>query len=128
MTGHFISHQNNMHMEQLNRAVVRGIVGSIRVTEVGDTKAARMSVATNFAYKAKDGTCILETTWHAVSLFEGKNISGLDTIAKGDRVEIEGRLRNQRYIGADGIERTTCEILASKLVKLPSDEPFTMDI
>ena len=117
-----------MEMVQLNRAVIRGIVGSVKITEVGDTKMARMAVATNYAYKAKDGSCILETVWHSVVLFEGHGISGLEEVSKGDKVHIEGRIRNQRYTGADGVERTSTEILAQKFERIVSDEPLRMEV
>lgn len=117
-----------MEMVQLNRAVIRGIVGNVRLTTVGDTKVARMTVATNYAYKAKDGSCILETQWHTAVLFEGHGITGLEEVSKGDKVHIEGRIRNQRYTGADGIERTSTEILAQKFERIVSDEPLRMEV
>ena len=117
-----------MEMVQLNRAVIRGIVGSVRITEVGDTKMARMAVATNYAYRAKDGTCVLETSWHCIVLFEGHGITGLDKISKGDKVHVEGRIRNQRYTGADGVERSSTEILASKFERITDDVPLAMEM
>ena len=116
-----------MEMVQLNRAVIRGIVGNVRLTTVGDTKVARMTVATNYVYKAKDGSCIIETQWHNVVLFEGRGINGLEEISRGDKVHIEGRIRNQRYTGADGVERTCTEILAQKFERIVSDEPLRME-
>lgn len=117
-----------MEMVQLNRVVIRGIVGNVRLTTVSDTKVARMTVATNYAYRAKDGSCVISTDWHNVVLFEGRNISGLEEISKGDKVHIEGRIRNQRYTGEDGVERTSTEILAQKFERITSDEPLRMEV
>ena len=116
-----------MEMVQLNKAVIRGIVGNVRLTTVGDKKVARMTVATNYAYKANDGSCVIETTWHQAVLFEGNGITGLEEVSRGDRVCIEGRIRNQRYTGADGVERTCTEILAQKFERIVSDDPLQME-
>lgn len=115
-------------MEQLNRVTVRGTVGSIRITQVGDRKVARMSVATNYAYRAQDGSCVIETTWHTATVWESGQTPSLDDIARGDRVYLEGRLRNQRYTASDGTERSCAEIVASRLEKLPNGEPLTFEV
>jgi Single-stranded DNA-binding protein len=115
-------------MEQLNKATVRGTVGNIRITEVGGTKVARMTVATNYAYRAKDGSCVIETTWHQVTAWEGERIHSLEDISRGDRVEVEGRIRNQRFTGADGEDHTYSEILAGRLAKIVADEPLQYQI
>ena len=49
-------------MEQLNRIEIRGHVGNVNVVAVGDAKVAHFSLATNYAYKGKDGTPVIETT------------------------------------------------------------------
>lgn len=111
-------------MEQLNKVILRGIIGMTRVSNVADTKLARMSVATNLAYRGKDGCPIIETTWHNVVAFDGKDMCELESLGKGDKVEITGRIRNQRYTNADGTESISIEILASRITKLETDEPL----
>ena len=96
-------------MEQLNKIEILGIVGNVRIQDVADTKVANFSVATNYAYKSKDGSIIIETTW------EGDSIHGLDKLKKGSSVHVCGRLRNRKYLAPDGSERTTCDILAGSL-------------
>lgn len=49
-------------MESLNAVKLRGVVGTIRISQIGETKVARMSVATNYAYRDKDGNAVIETT------------------------------------------------------------------
>lgn len=112
-------------MEQLNKVILRGIVGSVRIINVGDRKGARMTVATNLAYRGQDGCCIIETTWHNVMAWEGKDIHDLDILCKGDRVEVTGRIKNQRYTTSDGEYRYSTEILAHT-VNLLTD-PLTME-
>lgn len=103
-------------MESLNRIEIRGIIGSVNVKNVGDTKVANLSVATDYAYKSQDGGVIIETTWHNVVAWEGKEIQNLDQLKKGPFVHICGRLRNRKYVASDGTERTVCDIVAQSLV------------
>lgn len=58
------------------------------------------------------GCCVIETTWHNVYAWEGKNIHELDKLEKGSQVEIAGRLKNQRYTTANGEDSYSTEILA----------------
>jgi len=111
-------------MEQLNRVELRGTVGSIRLSSIGNVNMARLSVATNFAYKDREGCAVIETTWHSVVAFEKEGQVDIANLSKGDKVELTGRIRNQRVTGEDGTERTITEICASRLVKLPADEPM----
>lgn len=112
-------------MEQLNRIELRGIIGSVKIFNVGDRKCAKITVATNLAYKGQDGCCVIETTWHNVTAWEGKTIQCIDRLGKGTKVEISGHLKNQMYIGEDGMDRYTTEILAQKLDIIT--EPLTME-
>ena len=102
-------------MEQLNRIEIRGIVGSVRVQNVGNTKVANLSVATDYAFTTKDGGAVIETTWHYVTVWEGKDIQNLDLLKKGSGIHVIGRLRNRKYTTPDGIERIVYDIMASKL-------------
>ena len=98
-------------MEQLNRLEIRGNVGNVNILKVGETRVAHFSVATNFAYKGRNGEPVIETTWHNVTAWEGvKGISSLDVIQK-----VVGRLRSQKYTSGDGIERTSLEVIANSV-------------
>lgn len=111
-------------MEQLNRIEIRGNVGAVRLQIVGNSRVAKISIATNYVYKGRDGDPVIETTWHYVSAWEGKNMPDLSTIHKGDKIYVVGRLRSQRYTAADGTERTAYDVLASKVQLIESDEFF----
>ena len=102
-------------MEHLNKIEICGIVGSVYVKDFQSAKCANFSVATNYCYKAKDGCPVIETTWHRVVAWESDTIKNLDQLRKGCCVHVIGRIRMQRYPGADGVERSTCEVIASKL-------------
>lgn len=109
-------------MEQLNRIEIRGNVGAVRLLVVGNSRVAKISVATNYVYKGRDGDPVIETTWHYISAWEGKNMPDLTTIRKGDKISVVGRLRSQRYTASDGTERTAYDVLASRLQVIESDE------
>lgn len=108
-------------MEQLNRIELRGTVGSIKTQEISGANVANFTVATNLAYRDKDGGAIIETTWHNVTAWESKDIQNLDRIKKGSRVHVVGRIRNQRFCGTDGVERTMYEVIA-RTVELIDDQ------
>lgn len=63
-------------------------------------------------WHSQDGYAVIETTWHNVTAWSGKDIADLDSLKKGDAVEVIGRLKNQRYTSADGTEHSSVEILA----------------
>ncbi len=115
-------------MEQLNRIELRGTVGSIRLQTFSDNMVARLTLATNFAYKDKDGSATIDTSWHSIIAREGRNIRDLDKISKGTRLYVQGRLRYQKYVGNDGVERTSADIVASRLVILDGEESLQYEM
>lgn len=101
-------------MEQLNKVELIGIVGRAVKTPVGDLTMVRFSVATNYSYLAKDGCAVIETTWHNCSAFTDK-VKDADKLEKGSKVHLSGRIRNQRYMDANGEERTFTDIFVNEL-------------
>ena len=112
---------------QKNYVELTGIVGNSRVSQVGGTKVARITLATNYAYRDSEGCPVITTSWHALVCWEGNDIRDLDSIARCDRLHVTGRLRYQKYCGIDGGERTCVEILVTSLEKLEGDEPLEME-
>lgn len=102
-------------MEQLNRIELKGIVGAIRITPVGDKKVARFSMATNYAYQDREGNSVIETTWHNVSTWNGSECPDLGKLQKGAHVHVIGRICNMRYVDSNGCERTVHEVKASRV-------------
>lgn len=111
-------------MEQLNRVELRGTVGNVRTQTVGERTVANFTLATNYAYKGKDGNAVIETTWHNVVAWEGKGICELKEIRKGDKLYVLGRFRTQKYVGADDQERISYEVNAMKVSKIECDDHF----
>lgn len=115
-------------MEQINKIELRGNVGSIRIQNVNDTKVARFTVATNYAMKKRDGTAVIETTWHFVTAWEGKNIADLDQIMKGSKVHLTGRMRSQKFNDIHGEEKYSYEVYAQKLDVLNGEESLSYEL
>ena len=102
--------------EFLNRVELRGRVGhDPRVTSVGDAQVARFSLATNEAFRGKNGELREEVTWHNVTAWAGRNIMDFKEIRKGSFVSLIGRLRNSRFMGNDGTERSLVAVVAGRL-------------
>ena len=106
----------DMH-QNINRVELQGIVGTSKVTCIGDKKAVRFSLATNYAYKDKEGYPVIETTWHACSVWAERE-DDLTMYRKGTPLHIEGRIRNIRYTDASGCERTTLEVVTTKIERV----------
>jgi single-strand DNA-binding protein len=116
-------------MEQLNRVELRGVVGSVRLqTFEENNRMARISLATNYAYKDRDGIAVIDTSWHNVIAWEGRSIHDLDKISKGTKLQVQGRIRYQKYTGVDGVDRIATDILASRLNIVNDPEPMQYEM
>lgn len=111
-------------MEQLNRIELRGVVGSVSTQTFSENRMARITVATNYAYKDKNGAAVIDTSWHSVVAWSGRGIADLDKIEKGAKIYVQGRVRYQRYTATDGLERIYTEIVANRLVLIDEAEPM----
>ena len=100
-------------MEQLNKIELRGTVAIVRIKDYEGRQMARFSLATNFAYFDRNNEGIIETSWHNVIAWEGKEMPDLKKIEKGATVYVCGRLRSQKYQGSDGVEKSFLEIIAN---------------
>ena len=105
-------------MEMLNNVELRGIVGSVNLSEIGQSEQARFSVMTEYAHKDKQGNLIIETTWHqCVAFREWRNGNQMpfEELKKGARVHLCGRIKMQRYVDANGHEHTAYGIYVNAL-------------
>ena len=111
-------------MEYLNKVDLRGIVGQCHVQAYEDYVHANFSVMTSYAYKDKDGTYVVETTWHSVAASERRDtpVFDLEHLKQGDRVRILGRLQAQRYVDNNGIEHTITRIHAQHISKVVDND------
>lgn len=109
-------------MEQLNRIELRGTVGSIKVQTYSGKKVGRINLATSMAFKDKSGTPVIETQWHSVNAWEGKTIEDVDSIGKGDKLYVVGRVKYSKFTGTDGVDHYNTEIQALKLVRIDDED------
>lgn len=109
-------------MEQLNQVSLRGTIGGVNLSNVGGKTMQKLSLATNYVYKDKDGYSVIETTWHNLVFW------GDDVFQKGDKVEVSGRIRNTRYTDKNGEEHYATEIIVSKITKLVVEEPLECEM
>lgn len=117
----------NLIMEQLNSVELRGNVGTVKYQGPKDKPMVIFSLATNKAYTSSDGSSIIETTWHNIVAYEGKDIKCVDQIEKGKKVCVRGRIRNQKFTGSDGAEHYSYDIFANKLSIIDDAEPLTTE-
>lgn len=102
-------------METINRVELQGNVGNVRIQKAGDTQVAHFSLATNRVSRSKEGENVVEACWHNVEAWEGQGIDDLSKIVKGCPMHIWGRLRYTRYTGADQVEKTSTDVVATKI-------------
>ena len=97
-------------MEQLNKVELIGVVGTIKVQTVQGVQ-----MATNYAYKNKEGEPVIETTWHNITAWEGRNMPDFSEIQRGTNLKVIGRLRYERYTTPEGHEVAHTDVIASKI-------------
>ena len=102
-------------MEHLNKVELVGTVGMVSRSEIGPLHSASFSLVTNYLSHTANGQAVIETTWHHVVCYEGKGVCPVTEIERGVHLHVIGRIRNRRHITASGEERTTSEILATKV-------------
>ena len=99
----------------VNKVILVGNLGAdpeIRHTQDG-RPIAHLRVATNETWKDRNsGERRERTEWHRVVIFsEGLVRIAEQYLRKGSKVYIEGQLQTRKWVGQDGIERYTTEIV-----------------
>lgn len=82
----------------------------------GDNKSlARVSIATKDVFKNSKGEWLTDTQWHNL-IFWGKLASYAgEKLKKGMEINVEGKLVNRSYTGADGIIRYVSEVVVNRV-------------
>jgi single-strand DNA-binding protein len=73
------------------------------------------SVAVNERWKNRNGESQERTTWLRIVAFNGIASACAEHLKKGDGVYVEGRLQIREYEDKDHVERTSVEVVASKV-------------
>jgi len=112
----------------INRVELRGHIGQEpKIAIAGEGKVARFTVATNEIYKDRTGTLVEDTTWHSVSVWEGKGIKSFDGLHKGVLVSVKGRIRSTRYTDKNGEDRIFMEVLAANVKVEDGDREMAVE-
>lgn len=105
-------------MASVNKVIIMGNCGrDPEVRYMPDGKAvANISIATTSRRKDKNtGDTIEDTQWHRVTLYERLAEICSEYVKKGKPVYVEGRLKYGKYTDKDGVEKNTCDIVATEL-------------
>ncbi|MFA4851704.1 MAG: single-stranded DNA-binding protein [Bacteroidales bacterium] len=102
-------------MKTINKVELNGFIGiapEVKTLKNG-SKVAHFTLATDEAYKNKEGEWVKNTTWHRVTLWNKAADKAADLLKRGTRVALTGKIVNREYIGKDGNKRNIFEILAN---------------
>jgi single-strand DNA-binding protein len=94
-----------------------------RITTSG-TRVTSFSLATSQRWKDKaTGEKKEKTEWHRVVCFNGIGKSVEAIVIKGQKLAVDGALRNTKWTDKDGIERYSYEIIADNVIFLSQGRP-----
>lgn len=106
----------------LNRVILIGRLGAdpdVRYTQSG-LPVVRFNLATNERVPAGEGNWEDRTEWHRIVVFGKIAENCANYLSKGRLVYVEGRLRTNQWEDAQGVRRSTTEIVASDVGFLDS--------
>ena len=84
---------------------------------------ATFSVVTNYIYKGRDGSGIVETMWfNVVAWKRPQSLQDFSKLQKGAVVHVTGRMREREYTTSDGTVKRTAEVIASKVSIIETEE------
>ena len=105
----------------INKVILVGNLGQdpeVRYTGSG-AAVANISIATSERWKDKQSGEMKDVTeWHRVVLFSRLAEIAGEYLKRGSKVYLEGKLRTRKWQDAQGVDRTTTEILADNLQML----------
>jgi len=102
---------------QVNKVELIGFAGmDAELKEVKNgMRVARFSLATREDYKNKLGEPVSTTTWHRVVLWNSNADLAIESVKKGARVSVVGKINQKAYQTPSGEKRYMVEILAQNL-------------
>ena len=104
----------------LNKVMIIGHLGKdpeMRLTTSGRS-VTTFRVATSRTWNTTNGERKSETEWFNVVCWSSLAEICNQYLTKGQQVYIEGRLQTRKWIGDDGNQRTTVEIVAKEMIML----------
>lgn len=108
----------------LNKCMIIGNLGKdpeMRYTPSGSA-VTQMSVATNRSWRDQAGEWQSETEWFRVVIWGEKAERAAETLRKGHKVFIEGRMQTRQWEDQSGAKRYTTELIADRFSSLERKE------
>lgn len=114
----------------VNKVILVGNLGrdpEVRHLENGAV-VANFSLATSESYKDRNsGELVTNTDWHNIVLWRGLAEIAEKYLKKGDKVYVEGKLRNRSYQDQEGATKYITEVVGDNLVMMGKPEGNSMD-
>ncbi len=105
-------------MASVNKVIIVGNCGrdpELKYLPSG-MAACTVSVATTSRRKDKNtGETIEDTQWHRIQFFDRLAEIAGQYVKKGKPIYVEGRLKYGKYTDQAGVEKNTCDIVATEL-------------
>ncbi len=112
----------------MNKVMLIGNVGKDPEIKYYDTDQAVATfplATTERGYTLPNGTQVsVRTDWHNIVLWRGLAKIAERYIHKGDKIYVEGRIRNRSYDDQKGVRRYVTEILGENLELLSPKAPM----
>lgn len=105
-------------MASVNKVILMGNCGrDPELRYMANGKAvANVSIATTSRRKDREsGETVEDTQWHRVTFYERLAEIADEYVKKGKPIYVEGRLKYGKYTDKDGVEKNTCDIVATEL-------------
>src|SRR6516225_2897870 len=106
----------------VNRVILVGRLGKdpdVRYTSEG-TAVANFSLATDETFTDRAGDKQRRTQWHRIVVWKRLAEVAGEFLTSGKQVFVEGSLRSRKWEDRQGIQRTTFEVVATRMVMLGS--------
>lgn len=113
--------------KSLNKVMLIGNLGKdpeLRYTPNG-TAVATYSIATSDSWKDAEGKLTERTEWHNIVTWRKLAEISAQYLKKGQKVYIEGSIRNRNYDDKNGVKRYVTEIVADNLIMLGAGKGIT---
>ncbi|MBC8112038.1 MAG: single-stranded DNA-binding protein [Verrucomicrobia bacterium] len=107
-------------MASVNKVIIIGNLGAdpeVRHLENGSV-VANFNVATTEKYKGKNGEPVEQTEWFRVEVWDSLAGVAEKYLKKGGQVYVEGKLRSEKYVDKNQVERTAMKIRATSMTLL----------
>src|SRR3954468_9135001 len=104
----------------VNKVILVGNLGrdpEMRYTPSGQP-VANFSLATSRGRQDANGNWTDETEWHRIVVWERLAELASQSLHKGSKVYVEGRIQSRKYTDNQGVERTSYDIVAHDLTLL----------